>query len=431
MIKKITPILFAFLFIAIISKAQTTSGLIAHWDMNGETNDISGNGHNGTPSNVISGVGINGIPNTAYYFNGINSVITAPYLPDLNLTSYSICAIIKVEGFYSGLCQQNNIFTRGPEHGHQTYSLVFGDNLFDSSCTEVDSFEDRFAAFLGTNGAAYLHNWVGAYPPVQKDIWYKLVMTFNGTQWKLYINDTFRLTVVSAAGSAGVPGTDSISIGKSIFDGSTYPQPFKGFIDDIKLYNRVLADSEISHVNDTCGTITLQPVADTLSGGVAEYIVSSTINSPNYQWQQDAGTGYVNLSDAGPFSGVTTDSLKISGGTTALNNYHYRCIVSNSVGCADTSSFGPLYATTGMANMVLQNAILLYPIPAENNIFIDIPANYTTGKISFIDEIGRVLKEQTIQTKQIPINITDLKSGVYVVRVEVDGQVVYRKVEKQ
>ncbi|HEY0029475.1 MAG TPA: T9SS type A sorting domain-containing protein [Bacteroidia bacterium] len=57
-----------------------------------------------------------------------------------------------------------------------------------------------------------------------------------------------------------------------------------------------------------------------------------------YQWQVDQGSGFINLSNVLPYSGVTTDMILITGATAGLNNYTYRCIVTN--GCApdDTST---------------------------------------------------------------------------------------------
>jgi hypothetical protein len=48
-----------------------------------------------------------------------------------------------------------------------------------------------------------------------------------------------------------------------------------------------------------------------------------------YQWQVDAGSGFVNLSNTGVYSGVATATLNLTGVTSSLNGYLYRCQVSN------------------------------------------------------------------------------------------------------
>ena len=119
--KKILPLLI-FSLVSFSIYGQSTAGQIAHWDFNGSANDVSGNGHNGHLNNVVPAVGISGLPNSAYYFNGVNSYITVPYSPSLNLSVFSICAKLKVEGFWSGDCQANMIVQRGNATAHTSGS---------------------------------------------------------------------------------------------------------------------------------------------------------------------------------------------------------------------------------------------------------------------------------------------------------------------
>lgn len=53
-------LLLLWLTICSLSRAQSTVGLIAHWDLNSGTTDVSGHGHNGNPSNVIPAAGMDG-----------------------------------------------------------------------------------------------------------------------------------------------------------------------------------------------------------------------------------------------------------------------------------------------------------------------------------------------------------------------------------
>lgn len=65
--------------ISITGYSQLSTGLVAHWDFGGNANDISGNGHNGTPSNITYTSGKTGIANSAAKFDGSSSYITIPY----------------------------------------------------------------------------------------------------------------------------------------------------------------------------------------------------------------------------------------------------------------------------------------------------------------------------------------------------------------
>ncbi len=62
------------------------------------------------------------------------------------------------------------------------------------------------------------------------------------------------------------------------------------------------------------------------------------INIDNYQWQVDEGSGYGNIANGGVYSNATTGTLNINGVTLAMNNYWYRCVLSNAVGNTTSES---------------------------------------------------------------------------------------------
>ncbi|OSZ82132.1 hypothetical protein CAP35_02365 [Chitinophagaceae bacterium IBVUCB1] len=57
---------------------------------------------------------------------------------------------------------------------------------------------------------------------------------------------------------------------------------------------------------------------------------ATIVGSLSYQWQVNTGSGFTNLVNGAPYSNVTTPNLTITGATIALNNYMYRCVISNS-----------------------------------------------------------------------------------------------------
>ena len=66
------------------------------------------------------------------------------------------------------------------------------------------------------------------------------------------------------------------------------------------------------------------------SGSNASFTVSATGTGLIYQWQENTGSGFANLSNGGVYSGVTTNTLTLTGAGTGLNGYLYRCNVSGS-----------------------------------------------------------------------------------------------------
>lgn len=248
----IAKIIFSFILISpvFIVHAQSTAGLVAHWPMNNGCDDISGNGHNGTPHNLKSVVGKGGYANTALYFSGssdINSAsyISVPYAPDLNINNYTICATIKVTGFYSGNCQVNMLLTRGRPGSPGCYSLLFFDNAF-TSCSILDTTKETFAAWGGTDGTSSVTDWQYAQS-ISENQWMSVVATYDGINYNVYVNGNLMVSPAIPYHTPMSATTDSLIIGYDLFEASAgYPYPFKGVIDDMMVYNRVLTASEIN-----------------------------------------------------------------------------------------------------------------------------------------------------------------------------------------
>lgn len=431
--KKILPLLI-FSLVSFSIYGQSTAGQIAHWDFNGSANDVSGNGHNGHLNNVVPAVGISGLPNSAYYFNGVNSYITVPYSPSLNLSVFSICAKLKVEGFWSGDCQANMIVQRGNATAHTSgsYSLTFDDNSHDSDCHVFDSTQETFYS-----GAAMVpHSYAASYytPTIQEDTWYAVVITFNDTEFKTYVNGILKYTApVTAPGLVG-SSTDSISIGCNIYGviAGFYQWYYKGLIDDIIIYNRVLSDTEVGVYSADCGTITTQPSSDTvLLGNNAEFSVATNMPSPTYQWQENTSSGYVNLVNVPPYSGVSTDTLTILSATMILNNTNYRCVISNS-SCADTTNTVLLtvHDNSGVNTPDLKDLVSIFPNPATKQVSIHIPFTYSHGQATLFNELGQSLLESNLTLSSTLFDIDQLPTGIYIMKIVVDGRNCYKQIIK-
>lgn len=103
--------------------------------------------------------------------------------------------------------------------------------------------------------------------------------------------------------------------------------------------NEVQADDAIAA--DFGITIDAQPAAaSVLTGDPAQFVVAA-VSRPaggtlSFQWQEDQGSGFVNVVDGGVYSGATLNTLDISD-ATGFNTYQYRVVISV-VGGADVTS---------------------------------------------------------------------------------------------
>jgi len=302
--------------------AQSDTGLIAHWPFNGNANDATGNGHTGTAYNTSSAAGITGKPNTAYYFDGSSSYITVPYQSDLNVTNYSLCAIVKPAGFYPGLCQGNVIMERGPESATGNYELVFTDNPYNDCYTEdTAKYVFTFPTSTTTTGGT-ASSWQYS-PQIVRNNWYTVVGTYNGGTISVYVNGVLK-SVFTTSGSIG-SSTDGVTIGVGVVN-SSYPYWYNGFIDDARIYNRVLDDSEIKQY----ATHIYMRDPDTACQGKSLSVVANLING---NFVQVPGTVFTaEISDAsGSFASPTVIGTYTVGSVGTPNVVTIPCTVSASL----------------------------------------------------------------------------------------------------
>jgi hypothetical protein len=106
------------------------------------------------------------------------------------------------------------------------------------------------------------------------------------------------------------------------------------------VYQCVVSGSCTPSVTTSCATLTVvtsvsitqQPNNSTVceTAGTS-FTAAGSGTGIIYQWQvsTDGGTNYSNLSNTAPYSGVSTATLSVSPVTFAMNNYRYRCSMTN------------------------------------------------------------------------------------------------------
>jgi hypothetical protein len=222
--------------------AQSNVGLIANWRFSNNVADSAGT-HHGTANNITYTTGRKGLPNTAAVFNGTSSYISVPYQSDMNVTEYSICATVKPSAFYTASCQTNSILWRGPQNASDFYALYFYDNAYDHDCSIIDTSRNVFASPCGPNTGDE-NKWKYS-PNVFTNTWYSVVATYKNDTVRIYVDGVKKSTYNLTPTSLG-SGTDGLYIGAN-YNGTagSYPYWFKGIMDDIRLYSRQLADTEV------------------------------------------------------------------------------------------------------------------------------------------------------------------------------------------
>jgi gliding motility-associated-like protein len=83
--------------------------------------------------------------------------------------------------------------------------------------------------------------------------------------------------------------------------------------------------------DSVCPVIWFQPQNASICANSNTYFVTHVLgglNTVNYQWQVNTGSGFSNVSNGGVYGGATTDSLILTNVPVGMNGYKYRCIIS-------------------------------------------------------------------------------------------------------
>ncbi len=119
-------------------------GLVAYYNFNGgNLNDSSGYGNNISISNATLTADRFGNPSNAYSFNGSSSYMQVPNSYSLNPNNMTLFAIVKVNGFFSGACTENQIVGKGyPDNINGFYFMRFSNII--NPCSNFDSTTEKF-----------------------------------------------------------------------------------------------------------------------------------------------------------------------------------------------------------------------------------------------------------------------------------------------
>lgn len=157
-----------------------------------------------------------------------------------------------------------------------------------------------------------------------------------------------------------------------------------------------------------------QPVdTSSIVGGTVTFEVVPTV-SVLYRWQVDNGTGFTNITNAGPFSGVTTRILTVSNITQAMDNYKFRCLLINNQ-CTDTTEMANLSISTVGVQTLQNKSLKLYPNPNHGNFYISDLTSEPYASITIYDLSGRLLYHFTNQNNPANLLLPELKTGIYLV----------------
>ncbi|MFH2143492.1 MAG: LamG-like jellyroll fold domain-containing protein, partial [Bacteroidota bacterium] len=192
--------------------------IVAYYPFNGDATDESGNGNDGTVNGATLTTDRFGEEKSAYEFDGIDDYIDVSNDPDFN--------------FGTG----NFTITAWTKTNYENSTRVVAKSNHDA--------DDGYQFGISTTAHLYLLDSdpvVRSISEVNDNNWHQIVGVRNGDLLVIYV-DGVKESTESGVGGWDVSTSHTLKIGCR--DGN-YPTYFKGIIDDIRIYNRTLTESEI------------------------------------------------------------------------------------------------------------------------------------------------------------------------------------------
>jgi hypothetical protein len=216
----------------IVTWGSVDSTLLGYYPFNGNANDESGNGNNGTVLGAVLTHDRFGNPNSAYSFDGIddyinmgNHAILKPQLPA------TISLWIK-----PAITGRNHILTTNYNYMHYFgfFFLVYNDGRL------------RIAYGDGGGIGAYSSRSKYSISTLTANNWYHLVGVFRGpTDMDIYINGENNGGTYAGYGSGVFYDFGDMNLGRHDTAQHNPPQYFNGVMDDVRFFNYDLSQQEV------------------------------------------------------------------------------------------------------------------------------------------------------------------------------------------
>jgi len=203
--------------IVLISEG-VTEGLVAYYPFNGNANDESGNGLDGTVNGATLTTDRNGNANEAYSFDGMDDYIQS----SSDFDSESLSVNLWFKRIDLNVVGQETLIAS--DHASKVHGL-WGISVNDFSGSPTQRFNRN--GNLSDNQL--------------EDGWHMVTMTYNVREFIFYINGLLIESGIDDGNINSLDGLSKLTIGTS----RKLDRFFEGDIDDIRIYDRALSEAEI------------------------------------------------------------------------------------------------------------------------------------------------------------------------------------------
>jgi hypothetical protein len=440
-----------------------TNGLVGYWPFNGNANDESGNGNNGTVNGATLAQDRFGNGQKAYDF--VASANQSIGIGDFDLISnYSISVWYKLNSFGGW---QNIVSKYGSSGG---YAVIY---------------DPSGALYSHTNNGTSFGDVCTSNYIETSNSWHMVTVTLGSGVFNFYVDGIAHGTCSNM--NYSIPN-DAITYFGRQSNGTG--ENLNGSLDDIGIWNRALTADEVLALYNGCNVapiaiagsntpgafLTSTYTCDNTAGSTYNWTVSNGViasgqgtNSVSILWGAE-GVGSVSVVET-TADGCVGDTLiydvnvqcVVSGnaitgsiGPEAFTNSTYTCngaanstyqwTITNGgiVSGQGTSSVTVLWASTGIGNLSviettaegcvgstlsqdvfviptnieeLSSALILYPNPVATNLTLQVKSAMIGSDFFVYDALGKVVLRDKILSTNQNISVNNLSNGNYILRV--------------
>ncbi len=207
-------------------------GLIAWYPFTGNAKDSSGNNNDGTVYGAVLTTDRFGNANNAYSFNG-SSYIEVPYSSTMNLPNGTISFWFRTNQSTLQLMLYKTVYGTA---ANENYAVAMEDNSlldfyvkYNSGCIAGSGWQHCIASNTYSDGN-YHH----------------LLGTISSDSLRMYVDGIKIVSKLALNSSADTCSPSSLFIGRDWATNQLYN--FNGSLDDVRLYNRILSEQEITYL---------------------------------------------------------------------------------------------------------------------------------------------------------------------------------------
>ena len=401
------------------------------WPFNGNANDESGNGNNGTVDGATLIKDRNSNSNSAYRFDGINDFIQCSKTGPLGQTNFTISFWLSTSMKVNTTSNEGvgMIIGYGKESSGGAVKISVNGSAHNNGCSQGLTFDNYACALVKTD----VFNDTWNFYTIVND----LKLGKNVIAQEIYKNGFLMSKNCWTSTDNCITDIKSdfpIRIGKEFGSGSGKLYFLEGSLDDIGIWNRALTSSEIKDLYIGCKlSISTEPTNQSSSiNAQAQFNVVLNDTTASYQWQSNQSSlGWINVPSNSIYSGVTSKKLTVN--NVRVNNHKqlFRVIATKNT-CKDTSVVAVLTVndtcitsttdtlyikvnTSSISNPIY-NTVKVYPNPSSTQVIID-NGNYNimgsyTAKI--VNTAGQQVFQSFINQQQFIIDAKTMGgAGVY------------------